>query len=68
MIIPSRLNLSVVILIPGEKLWLYISTLELSNGISSDLFRFTFNPHIFENSFNILIEVLMEFSDPSIII
>jgi hypothetical protein len=28
MIIPSSLNLSVVILIPGEKLWVYISTLE----------------------------------------
>jgi hypothetical protein len=42
--------------------------LECPSGISSDLFRFTFNPLIFENSFNILIEVLMEFSDPSIII
>jgi hypothetical protein len=28
MIIPSSLNLSVVISIPGEKLWVYISTLE----------------------------------------
>jgi hypothetical protein len=27
MIIPSSLNLSVVILIPGEKLWVYISYL-----------------------------------------
>jgi hypothetical protein len=44
----------------------YISNLEWPSGISSDLFRFTFNPLIFENSFNILIEVLMELSDPSI--
>jgi predicted FMN-binding regulatory protein PaiB len=29
MIIPSSLNLSVVILIPGEKLWVYISTKDL---------------------------------------
>jgi hypothetical protein len=34
-------------------LWVYISTLECPSGISSDLFRFTFNPLIFENSFNI---------------
>jgi hypothetical protein len=44
------------------------TTINLCTDYFTYLFRFTFNPLIFENSFNMLIEVLMEFSDPSIII